>query len=329
MTLILSDKDVREVCDIRLLVDDLERVLTVEREHGGWVVPERLSLVQDHTLFRVMPAVLPRAGLLGLKLFWGTPDRSFRYAVWLCSMSDAGVLAILDAAYLTAARTGATTGLATRYLARPDASSVGIIGSGLEAETNLLGMHAARPLAWARVYSPNEGRRQNFAERMSARLGCPVTAVSRPRDAVAETDMVLLATNTGVGGDVAYLGEWMEAGQHVVSIGSTSTSLRELDLDAFSRPDVVMLDAPLQQGVRESGDLAALLAKHPKWRASFTLPDVAAQGLSLRESPEQRTLFKSVGTAAQDLAAAASVYQAASRRGLGTDLPDITEPKAF
>src|SRR5258708_39971577 len=98
-----------------------------------------------------MPAMLNASRLCGLKTFFGSVERGVRYVILLASMEDGGVLALVDAAFLTAARTGATSGAATRHFARPDSETIGVIGSGLEAETNLLSVHAVRPAKAIRV----------------------------------------------------------------------------------------------------------------------------------------------------------------------------------
>jgi ornithine cyclodeaminase/alanine dehydrogenase-like protein (mu-crystallin family) len=328
VTLILSDKDVRGIADMPALVDSLEQGLREEAAGPGAVLPERMNLALGPTLFRVMPAILPTAGVLGLKFFYGTLDEGVRYSVMVCAIDGGEVLAVVDAAYLTALRTGATSGVATRYLARPDARTVGVIGSGLEAETNLAAVCAVRPIDMVRVYSRDSARRSDFARRMSDRLGIAIEPAGTPEQAAAGTDVIVAATNTGRGGDVAFRGEWLTAGQHVVSIGSTATFLREIDETTFLRPDVAVFDISPAQVGHESGDVAALLARSPGWTPSGTLDDVLAGRLA-RTGPGQITLFKSVGSAAQDLIAALALYQLASARGVGLVVPDLTEPKPF
>jgi ornithine cyclodeaminase/alanine dehydrogenase-like protein (mu-crystallin family) len=163
---------------------------------------------------------------------------------------------------------------------------------------------------------------------MQERLGIVVRDVARPEDAVTDADIVVIATNTGRGGSVAYRGEWLQPGQHVVSIGSTATFLREIDEQALLRPDLVIFDAAPRQVASESGDVVAVLASQPTWAPTGTLDEVLAGSVG-RSSPDQITLFKSVGTAAQDLIAAYLLFGAASARGVGIEVPDLTEPKEF
>jgi ornithine cyclodeaminase/alanine dehydrogenase-like protein (mu-crystallin family) len=113
-----------------------------------------------------------------------------------------------------------------------------------------------------------------------------------------------------------------------VSIGSTAPFLREIDETTFQRADVTVFDAAPEQVAGESGDVAALLAKHGDWTPDGVLDDVLA-GRLRRTDQRQITLFKSVGTAAQDLLAALSLYRLASARGIGLVVPDLAEPKTF
>jgi ornithine cyclodeaminase/alanine dehydrogenase-like protein (mu-crystallin family) len=163
---------------------------------------------------------------------------------------------------------------------------------------------------------------------MSARLGVDIEPVSSAEIAVEGCDIVVTATNTGRGGDVAYRGEWLTEGQHIASIGSTAPFLREIDELAISRPDVVVFDAQPTQVAAESGDVLAVLSVMPDWRPAGTLDDLLS-GAVARRDPQQVTLFKSVGTAAQDLIAALAIVRLAETRGVGLVVPDLNEPKPF
>ena len=329
MTLLLSDSDVRALCDIGLMTGYLDQALRKEAKGSGAEIPERLNLAHGSVFLRVMPALLPESGLLGLKFFHGSMTDGVRYVVAVCSLDTGAILGLIDAAYLTAARTGATSGVATRWLSREDSAAAAVIGSGLEAETNLRAVASVRPLTRAAVYSRSPQRREAFAARMSESLGIQVTATTDPRSAVAGTDIVVVATNTGPDPVVAYRGAWLEPGQHVVSIGSTTAALREIDADTILRADTVVFDASLNQLRNESGDVIAVLEARPDWRAGVSLERVITGEMLGRRRPEDITVFKSVGTAAQDLLAASYLLREARRLGVGTEIADITSPKLF
>jgi ornithine cyclodeaminase/alanine dehydrogenase-like protein (mu-crystallin family) len=287
-----------------------------------------MNLMRDGSFLRIMPARMEGSGLMGFKSFQGSMATGVRYLIVLCA-SDGEILALVDAAYLTGARTGATSGVATRYMAKPSASTVGVIGSGLEADTNLSAVAAVRDLSAVKVYSRNPERRAAFAEKMTARLGVPVTPAETPQEAVGGTDIVVIATNTGMNGPIAYEAGWMEPGQHVVSIGSTSPFLRELDTACFTTADRIVLDVSAEQLMDECGDaLAANDAEKASLEHAHQLSALVAAG-TVNSGSDGLTLFKSVGTAAQDLISAKAVYDIAVAQGFGTDIGPVVEPKTF
>jgi alanine dehydrogenase len=329
VTLLLSDADVRAVCDIGGMVNTLDLALLREAKGTGVILPERVNIGYNDVFLRVMPALLPEAGLMGLKFFHGSMAKGVRYVVAVCALETGEVIGLVDAAYLTAARTGATSGVATRWMSREDSHTVGVIGSGLEAETNLEAVCAVRGITDVKVYSRSGDRREAFATRMAAKLRVRVSACGRPEDAVAGTDIVVVATNTGPEGVIAFQGRWLEPGQHVVSIGSTTPALREIDEPTFFGADLVVFDAEFAQISRESGDVAAVLRRQPHWDASFGLNQILTGAKLGRSAPADVTLFKSVGTAAQDLIGANYVMREAARRGVGNEVADIGSPKTF
>lgn len=327
MTLLLGDADVRATADMAQLVDAIETV--VREEHDGLVtMPPRVNVAGDATVLRLMPVHLARSNLMGYKSFHGSMTTGVRYLIVLIRADDGEILAMLDAALLTGLRTGATSGVATRYLAAPAAADVAVIGSGLEAQTNLAGVAAVRQVRRVRVFSPNSQRRAAFARQSRESLKVDVSPVATAREAVSGADIVIVATNTGMNGSVAYLGDWIESGQHIVSVGATSPFLRELDAACFDRPEHVVFDASPTQVFEESGDLMAVTEDcRERLAGARVLPDIVARGFD--RAADDVTLFKSVGTAAQDIAAAKLVYDAAVEHGLGREVGVLAEAKQF
>jgi len=228
LTLSISDADVVALSRMDRIVEAVESAAL--EEHDGLVImPERSNLMHERTLLRIMSAYLRRSGVFGYKSFHGSMAKGVRYMIVLCRESDGEILALLDAAHLTGLRTGATSAVATKYMAREGPATVGLIGSGLEATTNLAAVATVRPIERGWVYSRNSDRRKEFARRVREEMGIEFLAVDTPDAAVRDASIVLVATNTGYGGPVAYRGEWLRHGQHVVSIGSTSPFLREVD----------------------------------------------------------------------------------------------------
>jgi alanine dehydrogenase len=320
---VLSDDEVRAACDMRVLVDVIEQALDVEARGGVQIVP-RINFGIEGGFFRLMPAVIEELDVMGLKAF----DAKFpeaRYLIAVFRPSTGELDCLVDAAYLTAARTGATTGVATRWMTAPDGCrEVGVIGSGLEARTNLEAVLAVRDVERVKVFSPNPERRRRFAREVAERLGVEAVATDSAR-AAADAPCVIAATNTGANGPVALEGAWLRDDAHLNTIGATAPVLREVDAETFARAAAIVVDT--EHAAPECGDIIAA-ERAGTWdeRRVTTLAQLVGT-----EAPLARdglTVFKSVGTAVQDLAAAAAVARVARERGLGREM-DIVSPKLF
>jgi ornithine cyclodeaminase/alanine dehydrogenase len=329
VTLILNAQDVEPLCNIPVMIDIIERGLR-EEALGKAVVPPRLNLPSGGGFFRVMPAVMNDSGLMGYKVFHGSMKAGVRYLIAVYSREGERLLALMDAHYLTAARTGATTGIATKLLANPDAKIVAVIGSGLEARTNLQAVCAVRPIERVTVFSPNPERQARFAARMGPELGVDVRAVDSPEACVRGAEIVVVATNSfGRPDPIAYRGAWMEPGVLVDAIGSTSTFLREIDTDTFQRAECIVVDSKIQVE-EESGDARAAVSEGKYDRAKVEdLKEVLVGKTPGRTNTQQIVLFKSVGTAVQDVMAGFAVYEEAVRQGRGQDIGEFLDLKTF
>ena len=329
MPLILGPDDVLRATDISQMVDVIEAGIK-EQAGGRVVMPMRANLATSNGFFRVMPCVMRDGGRMGIKIFNGSVEHGVRYIILIYDEKSGELLCLMDAAYLTGARTGATTGVATRYQARADAHTVGIIGAGLEARTNFEAVCAVRNITHAKVFSPTLAKRERYAAQMSAKLGVSIEAVATPQAAVAGTDIVVVATNTSGKSDViAYYGLWMERGQHVNSIGATGGHLREIDAECFARAGCIQVDS-LAQVREESGDSVAAIAAGAWCETKFVeMPAVVSGQAKARDSVDQITLFKSVGTGVQDVMAGFAVYEQARKLGLGTEVANFLEHKIF
>ncbi len=328
MTLILGPEDVAVCTAMDVMIEAVEAGVR-EEASGAAVVPPRANLPTSNGFFRVMPAVMRESGVMGFKVFNGSIEHGVRYIIAIYDEPRGALLALMDAAYLTGARTGATTGVATKYLARQDSRSVGLIGSGLEGRTNLAAVCAVRPIERVRVFSPTPANRERFAREMGKELGVEILPCATPEEAVRGTDIVVVATNTTGHGDlIAYRGAWMEPGQHVNSIGSTGGPLREIDPETFRRAQRIGMDS-IAQVEAESGDAIAALSEHAYDAARVVeLKDLVAAGRIDRGAEDAITLFKSVGSAVQDVMAGWAVYREAQRLGRGAEI-DFLELKQF
>jgi ornithine cyclodeaminase len=223
-------------------------------------------------------------------------------------------LAIMDASEITAIRTAATSGLATRLLAREDATDLAILGSGVQARTHLEAMLAVRDIRRCRVYSPTTRNREKFAEVESRRHRIAVEAAGSAQQAVEGATIVCTTTSSN---EPVLKGEWLSSGAHINAVGSSVSSARELDTAAVVRSR--MFVDRRESTVNEAGDFLLPLNEGAIGEDHILgeLGEILLGRLPGRGSPDEITLFKSLGLAVEDLAAAHHVYHAARARGIG------------
>ena len=272
-------------------------------------------------MFRILGAILPAQKMFGLKTLTGFPGRRLEnevyFAILLFEMGTGALRAVVSANYLTGLRTGAASGVAAKYLARKDASSIGIIGTGVQGWYQAEALCAVRNIRTAKVFARDKRKTDEFATRLKQELGVEARVVSSPREVVQGSDLVVTATTATV---PLVEGAWLEDGVHVSGIGANARTKRELEATCFKRARVVADSR--EHVLEESGDLRAAV------ESGVVNPDVVyaelgelAAGLKEgRSNPKEITIFKSVGIAVQDMAVAAFVFESATRRGLGTQL---------
>jgi alanine dehydrogenase len=321
MTLHISESEVRTLLTMPMAVEAVE---DISRKHAnGEVVvhPRRRFELPGGRFFHYMAAADYSAGFLSMKQY--TFVRGvLRFLVPLYEIASGELLALIEADYMGQLRTGAASGVATKYLARRDASVVAIIGTGGQAKTQLLAMAAVRRLESAYVFGRDPERREAFAREMSVRMGLPVRASASPAEAVREADIVCTATTAT---QPVVRGADLATGLHINAIGANHAHKRELDDEAVASADVIVVDS-VEQSRQEAGDL--ILAFHGDescWTGVKRLSDVVAGKATGRTSEGEVTLFKSNGIASWDLAVAMKVYRLAREKGLGRELPLWTE----
>jgi alanine dehydrogenase len=311
MPLLLREEEVQALLSVGDAIEALERTFRAQAEGRAVNLPRQRVRWPGGTL-HVMAAGDLGSGYVGLKAYTAVGGQT-RFVVLLFHAESGELLAIIEADRLGRLRTGAATGLATRYLARPDARVVGMIGAGRQAATQLMAVCAVRPIAEARVYSPTPERRAAFAHRMRETLGIPVQAVERPEAAVEGADILITITSAR---EPVLRGAWLRPGVHLNAAGSNALLRRELDEEAIARADLIVIDSRAQ-GQIEAGDFLEPLERgRLQWERVYELRDVVA-GRVGRVHPEQITLFKSLGIALEDIAVAAVAYERARAQGVG------------
>lgn len=324
-TRLLSRKDIESFLTMRMCMEAVEKAFA-DLTLGNATMPQRTPiLVPDHHgLALFMPAHIKSLGALGAKVVTVYKDNVARHGlptvlgtIILLDEATGFPVALMDGGYLTAMRTGAVSGVATKYMARPDARVAALFGTGVQAFAQVLGVHEARPLRKLLAYSidPAESRK-SFADRISAKIGVPVELADDPAAAAAQADIVILATSAAT---PVVDGRWVKPGTHINGIGSHAPKVRELDTLTVQKSRIV---CDLTSACKaEAGDFI-IPAEAGEWswdKVAGDLGDVINGKVPGRTSRDEVTLFKSVGLAVQDMSAARAVFDEAVKRGIGTE----------
>jgi len=270
----------------------------------------------DHVMLHVLPAAAKTLGAIGFKAYT-TSKHGAQFHVTLFDPKQGGITAILEADILGQFRTGAASGIATKKLARPNASTVGLFGTGKQARTQLLAVCKVRAITKVRVYGRDPDRRKAFASELARETGVDVVPVEKPEEAARGLDIVITATSAR---EPVLFGEWLSEGQHLNLIGSNFLSKTESDVEVFRRAQVIAVDSK-EQGKLEAGDIdKAVKAGVIQWSDVYDFAPVLVGKYPGRESPQDVTLFKSLGLGIEDIALAVKVVELAKQQGVGKQL---------
>ncbi len=332
--LLLSRRDVEDLLSMAECIPAMEEAFrALATGQGGqprrflvWS-PDRAGLLGEMPGFLspeltgpvTVPGGEPGMGILGTKLvsvFHGNRDRGLESHLGFVVLFEGELgrpLALLDGAAITAIRTAAVSGLATRLLARPDAGDLAILGTGIQAHTHLEAMRQVRALRRVRVYSRKAESMAAFASAWKAK-GVEVEAVAGARDAVAGADLICTVTSAH---EPILFGDWISPGAHVNAVGSSSPAYRELDAAAVAR---ARLFVDLKEStLAESGDFLRAREEGAVTDGHILgeLGDLVLGRIEGRRSPDEITLCKLLGLAVEDLVAALHVYRKALEQGRG------------
>ncbi len=316
MALLLTESDVTALLPMSLALEAVEQVFRWQGE-GRLSNRPRVRLPVPGGLLHVMPAALPEARVMGLKAY-ATVRGGAKFVVLLFAADSGGLLAVIEADRLGQMRTGAASGVATRYLARLDADRVGCYGTGWQARSQLEAVCAVRRVREVRVYGRDPARRARFAEEMTGALGLRVVAVDQPEAAALDAGILVTITNSRT---PVLEGRWIAPGAHVNAAGSNALQRAELDVEAVRRAAVVVTDS-LEQARVECGDLVAPIEQGVlRWEDVHELGEVVAGKHPGRPSADAITLFESQGVAMEDVAVAVRLVERARERGVGMEIP--------
>jgi ornithine cyclodeaminase/alanine dehydrogenase-like protein (mu-crystallin family) len=316
MALWLSEADVRALLSLPELIGAMESALAAFSA-GQVDQPVRTAVeVRDRTFFASMPAYDGAHGILGAKLVTVFPDNAAHglhthlAAISLFDAATGELAAVMDGRYITELRTAAASAVSVRHLARADASTLAILGSGVQARSHLAALPLVREFREIRAWSPTAAHLREFAQGS-------VQAALSAEDAVRDADVILIATSSVT---PAIANEWVSDGAHVIAIGACRPSQREIDPALVAR--AALFTDSSAAVVKESGDVIQSVREglFAEDHVRAELGEVINRSKPGRQSPEQVTLFKSLGLAIEDLTAADLVYRRALEVGRGIEI---------
>jgi len=322
--LILSQADVERLLPMGECIDLMASTLaTLAR--GDALLPLRtvIRIPQTRDAFGVMPAYLGAPKTIGAKIVsvfpgnHGTELDSHQGAVLLFDRDNGSLAALLDATAITTIRTAAVSAVATRALARVNASTLAIIGSGVQARAHVEAMCAVRPIASLRVWSRNSEHARDLAAFARDHFHLEASAASTGAEAVSHADIVCTVTSAT---EPVLNGEWLKPGTHVNAVGACTPNAQEIDSEVVVRSRLYV--DRREAALKEPGDILIPLQNGeigPEHIVAELGDVLIGRGVGRRNDAEI-TLFKSLGLAVEDLAAAAHVYERAERAGAGVSV---------
>jgi len=322
MVLILSRKDLEAVMTMKETIEVVEHAFK-ELTMGTARMPTRVGLtVFDKAGWMgVMPAYLSGIGSLAAKIVAVFEDNPSKHnlptVLATLTLNDASTgypLAFMEGTYITAMRTGAAGGVAAKYLARKDAKTVGIFGTGVQARTQLLAVNEVRDVEKVYAFDILANQSRKFAEEMNKAIGADIKTVNSPEIVVKKSEIIVTATTSRT---PVFDGKLLKQGTQINAIGSFRPDARELDDNAILRSKVVV-DSK-EAALAEAGDIVIPLKDNVinETHIYAEIGEIITGKKHGRISDDEITLFKSVGLGVQDAAAAHLAYKNAREAGVG------------
>ena len=315
-----TEADVARLLPMAEAIEAVEEAFVLVADGQAESLP-RQRVKMSTRMFHNMFSGSERLGYAGLKTYTvGRQGSSFHYLLY--EASSGKLVAMMEADLLGQIRTGAASGVASRWLSRESSDTLGIIGTGWQARAQLEAVCAVRPIRKIVAFGRDEARRRSFCAEMSERLERDVTPVSEA-EITATMDIIVTATTSRV---PVLAGAWLRPGHHVNAVGSNFAHRRELDDDAIDKATHLVVD-DLEQAKLECGDLLpAIQSGRRRWEDVLSLAELVAS----RKRPdgenrwtrkaEDITVFVSQGVAVEDLVVAKRVYERGVANEIGREL---------
>lgn len=320
--LVINEHEVQRLLPMPKCIEIMRETLAA-LARGEATMPLRTVFGIPDGAFAVMPAALANPSTVGAKLITvlpknhGTEYDSHQGAVLLFDTSNGSLLSVMDASSITMIRTAAVSGVATDVLAKKDATSLGILGAGVQGQSHLEAIAAIRQLATAKIWSRNAASAEALAKTARDKFGIDASVAVTPRDAVTGIDIVCTTTSAT---EPVLFGEWLTPGAHVNAVGASQRHAREIDSQAVVRSRLYV--DRRESALKEPGDIITPLETGEITPAHIRgeIGEVIIGQAKGRQSNDDITLFKSLGLAIEDLASAHFLYAEARRQNAGVEV---------
>lgn len=319
--LFLNLKEVEKILKMEIALKAVEKAF-YEKGMGRVVMPPKVYLFYEKYQgdIRVMPSYLPTYEISGVKVVNVHPHNPLKYklpsvmaTIILISPKNGAPLAILDGTAITNIRTGAAGGIATKYLARRDASILSLVGTGVQAETQLLAIIKVRKIKKVKIYDINPKIAKKFQKKFQSQLKIPIEICSSIEECVRDADII--STQTPVREPIIKM-EWIKSGVHINAIGADAPGKEELDWEILKKGKVYVddweqashsgeINVPLEKGIIKKEDIKGEIG------------EVICGKIPGREKDEEITIFDSTGLGIQDLVCAYQIYKIAKKKKIG------------
>ena len=320
-TILLKQSEIKELITMKEVIESVETAYAEHARHGVQMPAKKyLFFKEQKGDLRIMPCFMRGMNEAGVKCVNVHPENPVKHGlptvmgvIELVDPETGFPVAVMDGTWITNMRTGAAAGVATRYMARKDSKTLGIIGAGNQAYTQLMAINEVMDIECVKVFCRTCKSREDFAKRASKAFGVDVKAVTDAREAVEDMDVLVTTTPST---SPVVMEDWVSPGTHINAMGADAPGKQELETGILTKSGVII---DCWEQARHSGEINVPVAQGIITRQDIRgkIGDVVVGRMNGRESHEEITVFDSTGLAVQDVVTAWKVYEKARTRGLG------------
>lgn len=313
----LNEADVQQLLTMDIALTQVERAMK-DRALGKATDVPRQRIQTTLGIQHVLQACAPELGYIGFKYYYTPPGKRGATYVHLINMQTAKLEAIIEGVHLGMTRTGAASGVASKYLANPGATVLAQLGAGYQGMGQLEAVVKALNIREARVYARTRDKLEAWCKKMADKLGIPVLPAASGAEAIKGAQIVNIMTKSAT---PVIDGDWLQPGQHVNAAGSNALSRQEIDAKTVARAALITVDS---RGTarNECGDLIAPVETgRIQWDTLTEIGEVIAGRMPGRANRDDITLYESHGMGIQDIYTVAALLDLARSRKVGTELP--------